>query len=74
MKTSSNEGRKYFLISFWQENQFWREQVIVGFDCGKIIYGETQKYSEKTKDYFDNLLAERMKRTRALTQFKNNSI
>lgn len=74
MKSSSNEGAKYRLISFWQSNQFWREQVIIGFEGGKVIYGETQKYSEKSKDYFDKLLADRMKRTRALTQFKNNSI
>ena len=73
-KSSSNDSKKYLTISFWQVNQFWREQVITGFEGGKVIYGESMKYSDKSKDYFDKLLADRMKRTRALTQFKNNSI
>lgn len=72
-KSSSNDGKNpHEILS--EVIIFWREHVIVSIENGKVIYGETQKYSDKSKDYFDKLLADRMKRTRALTQFKNNSI
>ena len=67
-RTSSSASRlqPYQRIRFWQENRFW-QKGIMSINGTEVTWGNPL-YSEKSKDYFESLLADKIKNTKALSE------
>ena len=57
---------KWTLTNFWIDNQYWREETIYSIDCGKIITGESKRYTEKGKEYLDKFLENKIKNEKSI--------
>ncbi len=56
----------YTLTPFWMTNRYWREETITSIDCGKILKGESRRYTEKGKDYLDRFLSNKIKNEKSI--------
>lgn len=69
-RTSSSASRQqpYQRLKWWNENKFW-ERGIMSIEGTKVTFGNPL-YSEKSKDYFEQLLANRVKNSKNLSELQ----
>lgn len=69
-RTSSSASRQqpYQRLKWWNENKFW-QRGIMSIEEAKVTFGNPL-YSEKSKDYFEELLENRVKNSKNLSELQ----